>query len=313
MRNTKILLITALFTTGLVHLPLAADLLVYDGFSGYSTGELAGQTAAGTGLTGAWAKRSGDGAVTNVTGTGLTFGSLATSGGAASFSIPGKDLSVVGVEMNLASSVTGTVYSSMLFNFSALDGNSVSLSGMRVADDQALNTNVRLSTYANSHETSAYSPGVNYNSATNAIAGQTLAADTTYMSISIFENVGEALSAGNPGTGSVYVLTEAQFEDFVANGRTDANLTGRATGSGANQVTAFASESLTSGGPFNFANGNFMGLASYSHVSGTELAGTYDEFRWGTDLDSVSVVPEPNTLVLMGLSVLALALFRRRR
>jgi len=132
------------------------------------------------------------------------------------------------------------------------------------------------------------------------------------MAISIFENVGTALSAENQGEASVYVLNEDQFEDFVANGRSEINLTGRSTGSGSNQVTSFTTDTVTSG-TYTFANGNFMGLASYSYPFSVTLEGTYDELRWGTDLDSVTVIPEPSTLVLMGLSLLGLALYRRKR
>jgi hypothetical protein len=43
------------------------------------------------------------------------------------------------------------------------------------------------------------------------------------------------------------------------------------------------------------------------------VTGTYDELRWGTSLDSITVIPEPGTLALVGLSLLALVLFRRRK
>jgi|GEM_PF-3112961 len=77
MRNTQKLLITTLLTTGFLHLPLSADLLVYEGFSGYNTGALNGQGTTGTGLTGNWGGNTG--VNVNFTDTGLTFGNLVTS------------------------------------------------------------------------------------------------------------------------------------------------------------------------------------------------------------------------------------------
>jgi hypothetical protein len=211
--------------------------------------------------------------------------------------------------MNLASSVSGTLYSSMLFNFEDFGSGTSNLASMRVDNVPAINESVRLATYPLGQNVGTYNPGVSYDGGPTA-AGQELFINTTYMAISVFENVGESLSGGNPGVASVYVLDEAQFENFVANGRSEGNLTGRATGSAADQVFAFATETITSG-TYNFADANFLGLSSYQQ--GGEVIGTYDELRWGTDLDSITVIPEPGTLALMGLSLIALALFRRRR
>jgi len=307
---SKKTLTSLLLTAGVFQLPLTAELLVYEGFSGYAAGDISGQAATGTGLTGNWSKRAGESGVTSYTNSGLTFGSLATSGGAASLLTGYKNTSVVGVEMNLSSSVTGTLYSSMLFNFSNFDGNDGSLTGMRISDDIESTSNVRLSTYADHQESANANPAVAYDDGRTSSL-QSLSENTTYMAISIFTNVGKDLSL-ETGVGSVYVLTEAQFEDFVANGRSEANLTGRATGSGADQIIAFASDSRGSG-TYSFNDGNFMGLSSYGDAN-QNLAGTYDELRWSTDLDSVAVIPEPGTLALAGgLSALALVLFRRRR
>ena len=306
-RTAKCLLIG--LSAGFFVTQSSASLLVYEGFSGYNTGVLTGQTAQGTGLTSQWSLRGNTDM--NVTSTGLTFGSLTTSGGAASVSLSGSnDLSVMGVEVDLDSPATGTVYSSMLFNFSSV-ADSGSLSGLRVSDNIGLQDNNRFSIYPVYQGTTGYYPGVAYN-LNSTRSDQTLSLDTTYIAITILERVGEDTNLpGDAGRANLYVLDELQFEDFVANGRDEANLTGRTIGAGAGNVSAFATHG-SRGGPLTFADGDFLGFASFAN-SGT-LSGIYDELRWGTSLDDVTVVPEPASLAfLLSMGMFCSVLIRRRR
>lgn len=216
----------------------------------------------------------------------------------------------MGVELDPGSAVTGTLYSSMLFNFDFAGSHASNLASMRISDNSGIQNNNRLATWPLSQGETTYNPGVSYGGSA-AVAGQTLTFGETYMAIGIFTNVGTALSAGDPGTASVYVLDEAQFENFVANGRSELNLIGRSTGTGEDEVFAFSTQSLTSG-TYHFASGNFLGLSTFIDSGGGSVTGTYDELRWGTSLDSITVIPEPGTLALVGLSLVALAIFRRR-
>lgn len=210
----------------------------------------------------------------------------------------------IAAQLNLSSSVTGTLYSSYLVNIDAAGTNSSSFTEVRVTTNSGdSGANSRFRSQPDSSVADQNGPGASYSGNTGpAGVGTALALDTTFMVISRFTNVGTALSAGTPGTATTFVLDASQYLAFQATGYSESYLD-----SGA--VTArISSTPLTSGGTFAFANGNFVQIGGIGTTSGI----TYiDALKFGSDLTSVVTIPEPSAAALVILG--SIAGFARRR
>lgn len=287
-----------------------ATLLVYDGFT-YSGSNLNGvspnsdtiglRTDIPFGGTGA-----GTGTGHYTLTTGLTFGSLQTSGRALAFGTTPAN-SVLSSQLSIGA-YSGTLFYSYLVNFTSLGGGSGNGFEVRVgsADDTA---GVRLRSYADSRSVTDNIATVDYNGGgVGASAGSVMNTNTTYLVVTSFTHVGESLSTGNPGVASIYVFSNLQFEYMMA--QTDPtlyfnSLSAASVGSGASQLHAFASE--------NYSDSTISLPADYKlHLVNVKNAGIVDEIRMGDDLLSVVPVPEPGSVLLMGLGGM-MTVWKRRR
>ncbi|MDR1283166.1 MAG: PEP-CTERM sorting domain-containing protein [Opitutaceae bacterium] len=288
-----------------------AGLLVYEGFDGYTPGAgLEGSTpnenTVGLDTTRAYVDDSENPRYTDtVLADGLTFGSLRTSGGALGFSNtggtgiePSVGTNVIGAYLSSdASGYTGDLWNSYLVNLAIqgdLPGDGM---GIRIGSSPAT-SNSGFNSWADSRNSSE-NVGVGYNF--GHTRGETGAAglelDTTYIIISCFTNAGVALSGSVNGTATLWALTEAQFADFLATGGDETALANAL-------VTATTSQTVNSG------TQTFAGAFGFVSVND---AGTIDELRWGSSLESVIPVvpvPEPATVALvlgMGAGLLGMA------
>jgi hypothetical protein len=308
MPSVGIRSLPALLCALLLGVPVArAELLVYEGFNGYGTGNLIGkQINANTmGLDTAtnWATTQ-PGALT-LQATSLTFDpSFITSGGSVTF---GTTTTVGAAKLSLTGDYAGTLWMSYLVNLTARGGNASDGIALRVTNDNASGGD-RFDLMADTRNSST-NAGVGYDGGTanSTNSGVNLTLGTTYLLIGSFTNVGVGLTVGNPGVGTMYALTAAQFASFQAAGGTESYLTTTAIGTGAGQVTARISDAAVTTGTFNFRSTDFASMVA---VNGT---GTFDELRYGTTLNDVTTIPEPGTATLLAIAGLGTLATRRRR
>jgi hypothetical protein len=294
--------------------PAHADLLVYEGFTGYTSGKLEGQTpnANTTGLNTSVGYYD-DGVSTTRTvnytllSTGLTFGSLATNGGALQFT---AGTNVIGADISIgATPFTGTLWSSYLVKFTATPGGlSSDGSTIRIGDKPSDSPGGHFNSWADSRPavTASTMVSVGYSSASPNAANGTasLALNTTYIIINSFTRVGQTLGTGSSqGVAKLWALTENQFVAFREAGGDETTLNALAGSS----VTATATSSLTSG-TLSFSSTDSFGIVTVNNT------GVYDELRFGSTLADVTPIPEPATMAMItGLSAMLAFAARRRR
>ena len=276
-----------------------AALLVYEGFAGYSTGELNGQTASlsSQGLSGAW---DGSAYTTRhqVTSTGLNFAGLATSGGALTI---GNSTRLSGIAMSHAGVAPGgTLYSSYLVQRSVA---ATTESGIltRIHDSSATATGGYFSAFADGRAGAIAAVGydTSFNPANSSPGSSPVSAGETFIVISSFTNVGNS-SAGNA---SLYVLSQPQYTNLLTLGL--GSLSSLTVGMGADQAWVSASHNgVTFGGTFDSSD--------YLQLLSLQEGGIIDEVRYGTALADVLPVPEPSGMLLAGVAM-AGALVRRTR
>ncbi|MDR1284242.1 MAG: hypothetical protein LBK99_26000 [Opitutaceae bacterium] len=286
-----------------------AGLLVYEGFDGYTPGTgLEGSTpnenTVGLDTTRVYV----DGAATErytdtVLADGLTFGSLGTSGGALGFSNTGETsngVNVLGAYLSSdVSGYTGTLWNSYLVNLTIQGTGATAGMGIRIGASPSESTS-RFNSWGDSRNGSNNTRvAVTYGSGTTGKDGTAgLELNTTYIIISRFTNAGLDLGVSVSGTATLWALTETQFADFLAAG-------GNETALANVSVTAMVTEN-----PVTSGKQTFTGAISF--VSAND-AGTIDELRWGSSLESVTPVvpvPEPATVALvlgMGAGLLGMA------
>lgn len=291
LRLLAMLAISAPFSQG--------ALLVYEGFTGYNTGELNGQAAstASLGLSGSWNGSSYSNRH-QVIGSGLTFEGLAASGGALGI---GNSTRLSGIAMSHAGvPAGGTLYSSYLVNLSSAP---TAGSGIvtRINGTSATTASGYYSAFADGRNGTA--PAVGYDDTfnpANQLAGSSvLATGQTYIVISSFTNVGNT----TPGDANLYVLNQVQFTNLLTIGL--GNLNTLTVGTASNQVWAAATQTGST------YNGSFDS-SDFIHLLSIDTTGTIDELRYCTTLEAVLPVPEPSALALSGLAFAGLSIRRKR-
>jgi hypothetical protein len=198
-----------------------------------------------------------------------------------------------------------TLYSSHLVNLTSISGTTNDGAVSRVTTDDAAG-GVRYQIQSDSRN-SSNNVGSAYGS-TISNGTTALTAGTTYLMIGRFTNTGSVLSVGSPGVATVWALTLAQFDNFVANGYNDSYLDSASIGAGAANVTAMASNTQTSA-TFTLLDGLRISLLSVNDNV------TFDEVRYGSTLLDVTPVaaPEPSAVALLLGSGLFLMIARLRR
>lgn len=278
-----------------------AGLLIYEGYTGYTGSALASQKpneyTVGLNQSTAYAGTGVD--VATLT-TGLTFGPLETSGSAIFFG--GVNVSPAAT-VSLAAPHTGTLWSSHLVNLWNPVVSSNHGVEVRIANDSG-GSGARFRTMADIRLGSGDSTrvGVSYDNGPTA-ATTSLSLGTTYLLISRFTNVGVNLSASVVGTATTWALTVAQFESLLDADNLEEYLDSATVGTGAGQVTAKATDSVSSS-IYRLQTGNVMQVATLGDW------GIIDEIRFGTTLQDVIPVPEPTAI---GLATAGFALLGRRR
>ncbi|HSI07680.1 MAG TPA: hypothetical protein VK985_03755 [Rariglobus sp.] len=304
--RTRFLRSAAIFILAVVTtaVPVRATLLVYEGFNGYTTGALAGQTpnnntvgldtAVGYYDDGVSTTRTLNYSVQN---TGLTFGSLTTSGGALSFT---AGTNVIGADLGVT--FTGTLWSSYLINLSARGSASNDGALIRIGLKPSDSTGGHFNSWADSRPTTASTTvSVGYNATTLASTNGTasLSLNTTYIIISSFTNVGTPLSAGTTGVAKLWALTASQYAAFLSAGGDETALAGTS-------VTATATQTITSG-TFTFSTSDAFALVTVND------AGVVDELRYGSALADVTPTPIPEPAATAAIMGIGCGLFFLRR
>lgn len=277
---------------------------MYEGFD-YGGTNVALNTIGGsaTGLTGSY---TGAG---NYVSTGLTFGSLETTGGSANL-IAGSSNQTARRQLDTGT-VTGTIYGSFLFQQASF-GNTTDFLGVGFGTNTATDNTATVIfltdqfgaelAAARANPSNAGSPPYQANGTVPSPA------PPTPIMLGLYEitNVG-AVS----GTQSVtyWTLSETQFESFRADGMTTAELNAASIGGGTTDVTERIVLSISgAGGYIDLNNGDFLNLIYRS--------GNYsvDEIRVSNlDLNEVTPIPEPGSVILVGLAGMAMVVCRRRR
>jgi hypothetical protein len=275
-------------------------LLVYEGFTGYGTGDLNGKaaSAASIGLSGSWNGSS----YTDrhqLTESGLTFSGLATGGGALTM---GSGTRLSGIAMAHAGAAPGsTLYSSYLVS---LSGATTSGSGLvtRINGTSATQSSGYFNSFADSRTGTYAAAGYDstFDPANHSANSSVIPTNQTFIIISSFTNVGS--SSG--GTASLYVLSQPQFLNLRTIGLS--NLATLAVGQGATEAWAKASASSTT------FNGSFDS-ADFLHILSLSSSSTIDEIRYGTTLEAVLPVPEPSGVAVAGIAILGMISRRKRK
>lgn len=308
MKTLRISALAAVCT--LLSIPSSqATLLVYEGYDGYAAGLLNGQTPTNTtGFSSAAITGGGTTTVNSFNSTGLTFSNLLVSGGSGRFHSANSGTnaqSYIGYTYN-GPTVTGTLYTAYLTNLEALQSTG-SIVSMRVnATSATSSTTSYFVSMADSQNGTA--AGNQYDASSGTTSGTTtLALNTTYVIIGRYTNVGTALSATTKGSGTTFVLTEAQFDFFKAGGFTDAELDSATIGVAPSNVFSRVTDpdvttSVHSSYPSGFNNlvsGNGIQFAVGNAGSGVPQTAKYDEIRYGTSLNDVlplNDTPEPESV-----------------
>jgi hypothetical protein len=300
---------------------IQAAVLVSENYDSKEIGTLANSTSGqdsslgSIGLTGDY-DFNGDGAGQsfNVVAGGLAFSTYSSASGnslqATSFGSKGTG-GVAVAQLSLAADYTGTLYSSYLINFSSIAEGAGAGYTRITSTSGATSGASRLSLRADAATDDVITPGVSYDSS-SVVAETDLLIDTTYMIIGRYTNVGTALSDTTTGVATMFALTADQWDSFIAGGGDDAYLDNATVGTGVGNISAMVTDTVTSG-TFSFADGDFVQTVVAASSSGTETF-LFDNMLYGTSLADVAVVPEPSSYaLLMGLSVGALLVTRRRR
>lgn len=297
--------------------PAPAALMVYEGFNGYNNAvELKGQAVnantIGLDKTTNWGDNNGS--PWDLV-PGLAFGSgntqLEIYGDAVSrrnnaSAVLSSELDIDSAHLNGQGQYVGTLYTSYLVQFDYGLSNASPNGNVHIALTSNLNDNnqrrfrsgARRGDNSNANNQAV---GVGYTGGSFGNGSGHVNVDgETFMILGRFTRVGETISAGTPGVGTVWALTSDQFDHFKANDWAGIDLA--AVGTASNQVKGKSEHTVTSTTINLLNNSLFLQIGSGST---SDAIITFDEWRMGASFDDVTpVVPEPSSIasVLLGLA-----------
>ncbi|MFP3938301.1 MAG: PEP-CTERM sorting domain-containing protein [Phycisphaerae bacterium] len=316
------------------------DLLVYEGFD-YEAGALGGNgSSADAGWGGSWGVWKDDGRSVQVLDEGLSFGSLVTGGTslrlqasvAASYDRYNRAYRALAPDAE----VEGTVWHSHLLNIEpvkrTLDDegelvtdpieNMESRWEARVDVDSTGDTDRTgspdVAGFAGTRDGADLGRLVVAESSQNA-TGTAPELDTTYLVLGKVDGIGGTepvtFEQEDPDTGemvevdgyryraTMWVLTEDNFAELVNAGWDESVLD--------TEHVQFATKTVDSTILATFSDEDWVQLHTrdWGHDGFSPL---YDELRYGTDLESVTPIPEPATLALLATGGVGVAMRRRR-
>jgi len=302
-----------LVAAGLVqsHSGAQAEIIAEEPFTyGSTAGVLAGKNG-GTGFSTAWADQQLSGSNPLVpwdyTPNGLTFGSVATSGGAARWTNGSDNTRAGQANRQLTTSLTSNVYGTFLFRIDERPTTSNSTAALLIGEQTDSDGSASFTMNAPQFGTGSIEGAVRINgSADNflsnggsplTVGNGTVGSGTTYMAL--FEY--DPTVASSQG----WILSLDQFVNFAGSSTlTPTDLDNAALGSGSTQVMQRGGLSGTTG------SNDYLALFGAFE----NLNVTYDEIRLSnTSLSEAAAVPEPSTLALAGMGLLAAAGVYRRR
>jgi hypothetical protein len=295
------------------------SVIVYEGFDYGATESNLGGLGNTTelGLQGTWVNNGGAGTTTQYMPSGLTFSDLLVSGGLAQINAIGAgtgDRTAGAARQIAVDAQTGTLWGSYLFN-PISDAAARSVSSLLHGNAANITDNTAYFSLAN-NEFNVGVGGVRISNsagggAAAATGGVTLTLNTTYLYLFKLENIGAA--GGTPQSATMWMLNEAQFDNFKSGGLDEAELNSAAIGAGATGVMQRATRTTAGlAAPGTFDGTDFL---RFFNFSGGELITQFDEIRFANgSLAEVAPVPEPSTFVAIasGIGVL-LGLQRTRR
>ncbi|MGC9455805.1 MAG: PEP-CTERM sorting domain-containing protein [Phycisphaerae bacterium] len=317
----------------------SADLLIYEGFD-YDAGALGGAgSAADDGWGGSWSVRSDDGRSVQVLSGGLTFGSLPVTGGSLRLQTNltnGSDrYNRAARAVDPGGEVLGTVWHSHLLHVEpvkrTLDNRELVTSPIESMDsrwearvdldstgDTARTGSPDIAGFAGKRDGGAQGRLVVAGNSQGA-DGDAIALDTTYMVLGKVEGLGGTdqvtIMVEDPDTGAMveedgyrysatmWVLSEANFAALVGSGWDESVLD--------TERVQFATRTVETTELVSFSDQDWVQIHTRDW-STTGFSPVYDEIRFGTTLDAVSI-PEPATLALMAIGATAILKRSRRR
>jgi acyl-CoA thioesterase I len=261
--------------------------LVYEGFGGYAVEQLPGQTA-GPDTVGldrnAAIIGGGTASVNRFAADSLTFGNLKVTGGRAIYSSAVGAPSYIGYRYSGAA-FSGTLYTSFLVRLETAP-NGPSSVGLRV--NQSNNSSGSSACFYSLAEIqSGTSTGVQYENTTGVTASAvSLPTQEIFLVIGRFTRTGQSLAPETPGTATLFVLTQGQFEFFRTGGFSDQELDLADIGGGNQQVFSRVQDSPVTSGTFNQLTTG-CGIQFGVGNAGSNQVVSYDEIRMAASLDEV--------------------------
>jgi len=286
----------------------SADILISESFSGsYAEGSLNGQAASGTGLSGNWAAfitgTTGNAHGASYTSSGLSFGTFATSGGAMTLTLDATQAGsgaatnfiIVGADTNTFGTVTGTLYSSFIYQTAGYIAASHTIN-QRIGSTSSGNFAAgRFSLNSDNSGTNTLA-GTNYSGSSGTTVGGSTPVDaTTYITIGRFTNVGVA----GGGTANMVTLDIDQYNDWIADGGTEALLFARTQGTTVQDARVNISHSNSNTANFIGGNSAFLQASTNLGTASGTFSTTFDEFKYATTFNEVvQAAPAPIVPVL---------------
>jgi len=273
-----------------------ARILVYENFNyGTTSIPMSNLATPATGLKASYSVEAAGGGTSTYMPTGLTFSSnfYPTTDGCLRQSAPAAgSYALLGVALQpgtpapcgiqpLAGTlpVTGTpLYSSYLARFNSFSNAADAGAVLQISNTQLGGGTAWFAVEADSR-TALKRPGVGYDGTPTAAASGTLAANTTYLVVTRFTNVGEALGAAALGVANTWVFTAAGYDSWFNAGALESQLSSYA---------AFAATESIASGTFNFDNTRFMQFRVEAGTGGSAQTVDFDELRMGTSLGDVA-------------------------